>query len=55
MINPVGSFVDILDLLVLFIDGFTTLLCECGLWKNLVLTEPQMLLDWNGGAGVTFP
>jgi hypothetical protein len=54
-INPVGSSVNILDLLTLFIDGTTTLLCECGLWENLVLTEPQMLVDWNGGAGVTFP
>lgn len=53
--NTVGSSVDPLDLLVLFIDGFSTLLCECGLWKNLVLTEAQMLLDWNGGAGKTFP
>ena len=54
-VNPVGSSVTILDLLVLFIDGFSTLLCECGLWKGTVLTEAQMLVDWNGGAGRTFP
>lgn len=54
-INPVGSSVGLLDLLLLFIDGFTTQLCECGVWANHVLTEPEMLLDWNGGAGRTFP
>lgn len=53
-VNPTGSSVDILDLLILFIDGFAMQLCECGLWKGTVLTEAQMLVDWNGGAGTTF-
>lgn len=55
MVNAVGSSVGILDLLLLFIDGFTTQLCECGVWANHALTEAEMLLDWNGGAGKTFP
>lgn len=54
-VNPVGSSVDVLDLQALFIDGFDTQMCECGVWKNIVLTEAQMLVDWNGGAGTTFP
>lgn len=28
---------------------------EIGLWQNKLLTEPQMVTDWNGGAGKTFP
>lgn len=53
-VNPTGSSMDILDLLVLFIDAFTMNMCECGVWKGTVLTEAQMLVDWNGGAGTTF-
>lgn len=54
-VNPVGSFVGILDLQLLYINGFTTQLCECGVWATHALTEAEMLLDWNGGAGKTFP
>lgn len=55
VVNPVGSSVGILDLQLLFISGFTTQLCECGVWATHALTEAQMLTDWNGGAGKTYP
>lgn len=36
--------------------GFSGLILdEISIWKGTVLTEPQMLFDWNGGAGKTWP
>jgi hypothetical protein len=38
------------------LNGFSGLILdEVAIWKGIVLTEPQMLFDWNGGVGVTWP
>ncbi len=36
--------------------GFSGLILdEVSIWKGLLLTEAQMLFDWNGGNGITWP
>lgn len=55
MVNATGSWMSVTYFITLGINGFAMNLCECGVWANHALTEAEMLLDWNGGAGKTYP
>lgn len=55
MVNASGSWMQVTYFLTLGINGFLANVCECGVWASHALTEAEMLIDWNGGAGKTFP
>lgn len=53
--NTDGSYMAATQFLTLYCTGFTCQICEIALWIGIVLTEPQMLFDWNNGAGRSWP
>ena len=53
------SFLNMATQLCIQGDGLSSArhlnVCEVGLWQNILLTEDELLLDWNNGNGKTFP